>query len=291
MRMIYLVLAHEGREQLDALVARLAPEGSSDKVIVHADRRSQLWRSLCADPPSDPERMLIIDTPVTVRWGHRSLLGAISLLIDRAIEFDFDYAHLISGSDWPVTSRDAMLRELESSPHRLCYIEAEYGREEERMQSFRIDARWLRLDPVRDGLALRLKPLAARVSRWLDERRRDFIGDRSRPWGPWFKGETWWSLPKDVMQVLAVEVRKLKASGRLVGTYACEEHVIQTIIATRFPDRLADSRRYIDWSTRGDSPRVLGRGDQKAMFSEGAWFARKVALAHDDFFLSLPPYS
>ncbi|MBA4011022.1 MAG: glycosyl transferase [Phenylobacterium sp.] len=290
MRMIYLVLVHEGREQLDALVERLAPEGSSDKVIIHADRRSKLWRSLRDHPPADAERVHVIKNPVKVRWGHRSLQSAIGLLINRAIDFDFDYAHLVSGADWPVASRQEILRDLQSAQPPLCYIDAECGREEDRMQGFRIDARWLRPDPEREPLAFRLKPYIERLSHWLDARRRR-LGDRSRPWGQWFKGETWWSLPKEALQVVAVELRKLNGSSRLVGTYICEEHVIPTIIATKFPDRVADYRRYIDWTNGGDSPRLLGRSDQQAIALSGAWFARKVSLAHDDFFLRLPPYS
>lgn len=289
MRMIYLVLVHEGREQLDALVERLTPDGSSDKVIIHADRRSALWRSLRDDPPAHEDRVHIIHKPVAVRWGHRSLQSAIGLLIDRALDFEFDYAHLVSGSDWPVASRQEILRDLAAAHPPLCYIDAERGREEDRMQGFRIDARWLRADPVREPMAVRLKPHIERLSQWLDARRRG-LGDRSRPWGPWFKGETWWSLPKEALQVVAVELRKLNGSSRLIGTYICEEHVIPTIVAAKFPDRLTDSRRYIDWTDCSDSPRLLEQGDQEAIVGSGAWFARKVALAHDDFFLRLPPY-
>lgn len=291
MRMIYLVLAHEGRPQLDALVERLAPPGGLDKVIVHADRRSDLWRSLKDDPPADSQRVEVIQNPVSVRWGHWSLQAAITLLIERAMAFEFDYAHLVSGSDWPVMSRQEIVRELEAAQTPLCYIEAEYGREEDRMQRFHVDARWLRPDPRREPLAHRFKPAIARLSRWLDSARHRLLGDRSRPWGRWFKGETWWSLPNDALQMVDVELRRLTASRRLVGTYVCEEHVVQTIVAVRFPERLADCRRYIDWTNGGDSPRLLARGDQKAIIESGAWFARKFALSHDDFFLCLPPYS
>lgn len=290
MQMVYMVLAHDGRAQLDALVERLAPEGSSDKVIIHADRRSKLWRSLRDNPPSDPERVQVIANPVAARWGHRSLLSAICLLIERAIELRCDYAHLISGADWPVVSRQEILRELEGSDLPRCYIEAEHQREADRMQGLRIDARWLRLDPERDRLALKAKPLVVRFSQWLDAKRR-LVGDRPRPWGEWFKGETWWSLPNEALHVVAAELRKAIASGRLIGTYVSEEHVIQTIVAAKFPDRLADCRRYIDWTGCHESPRLLDRGDQTAIAKSGAWFARKFALTHDDFFLALPPYS
>lgn len=291
MRMIYLVLAHEGREQLDALVEQIAPEGGVDRVIIHADRRSDLWRSLRDNPTYDPQRVHVIDKPVASRWGHRSLLAAICLLIERAIQHEFDCAHLISGADWPVASRSDIVRELEGGRPAQCYIEAERGREAHRMQAFRIDARWLRDDPQREPLVFAAKAHIARVAGWLDATRRRVMGERSQPWGTWSKGETWWSLPREALSVVAVELRGLMASRRLMGTYICEEHVIQTIVAAKFPDRLADCRRYIDWSGGGDSPRLLDRSDREAVAESGAWFARKFALKHDDFFLSLPPYS
>ncbi len=153
-------------------------------------------------------------------------------------------------------SRQDILRELEGSPLPLCYIEAEHGREEDRMQGFRIAMaeRRARPPPGRSFAAM----------------------------GPVVQG-------RDL--VVAAELYGVTASGRLRGTYVCEEHVVQTIVAATFPDRLADCRRYIDWVEGDDSPRPLARGDQKAIAESGAWFARKFALTHDDFFLRLPPYS
>lgn len=282
MRMAYLILAHDGEAQLAALLDRLVPPGSSDIAIVHADRRSALWRSLRAAPPGEPQRVRLIADPVAVRWGHWSQVAAILRLIEAALEAGCDYAHLVSGADWPIANRDDIAARLSATP--LCHIEALPGLQEERMQGFRLDARWLQLDSVRNRLAYAAAWELRRASRWIEH-----LGQqRPRPWGSWCKGSTWWSLPVDALRLLARELPPLIASGRLRGTLCADEHATQTIVAAHFPERLADNRRYIVWPEGQSSPRLLEAADQSAMLDSGAWFARKVALARDPFFLDLP---
>jgi hypothetical protein len=281
MRMAYLILAHDGEAQLDALLCRLLPPGSPDIAIVHADRRSDLWRSLRTAPAGDRERVRLIADPVAVRWGHWSQVAAILRLIEAALDAGCDYAHLISGADWPVVAREDMAVALSTTP--LCHIEASVGLQEERMQGYRLDARWLQLDRARNRLAYAATWELRRVSRWIER----LSQPRSRPWGSWHKGSTWWSLPAEVLQLLAHELPPLIASGRLTGTLCADEHVIPTIVAAHFPDRLAENRRFIVWPEGHSSPRLLVAADQSAMLVSGAWFARKVSLGHDPFFLAL----
>lgn len=282
--MAYLILAHQGEAQLGALLARLVPPGSPDIAIVHADRRSNLWRSLSARSPGDPERVRLIAEPVAVRWGHWSQVAAILRLIEAALEAGCDHAHLISGADWPIASREEIVMALSGDLSGACQIEVISGLHEERMQTFRLDARWLQLDPVRDRLAYAATWELRRVSRWLDRHRRP----RSRPWGSWCKGSTWWSLPDEALHLLARELPPLIGSGRLSGTLCADEHAIQTIVAAHFPGRLGPNRRFIVWPEDQSSPRLLGAADRQQMLASGAWFARKVSLDHDSFFLDLP---
>lgn len=282
--MAYLILAHHDEAQLDALLARLLPPGTPDIAIIHADRRSSLWRDLRAAPPGDPERVRLIADPVAVRWGHWSQVAAILRLIEAALDAGCDYAHLISGADWPIANRDDIVAGLSGAIVPSCQIEAFPGLQEDRMQTFRLDACWLQLDPVRDRLAYAATWQLRRASRWLDRCRRP----RSRPWGSWCKGSTWWSLPTEALQLLARELPPLITSGRLNGTLCADEHAIQTIVAARYPERLAPNRRFIVWPEDQSSPRLLGAADRPQMLASGAWFARKVSLDHDPFFLDLP---
>ena len=288
MRMAYLIFAHDGLAQLDLLLDRLVPEGSPDVAIIHADRRSALWRQLSARWPSDCERIRLVRDPVAVRWGHWSQVAAIARLVRAALACGCDYAHLLSGADWPVASRATIAADLEAGAPGQCYIEAVAHLQEERMATFRLDSRWLRTDPDHARLAHAACWELRRLSRWGDTARTRLGLMRSRPWGPWHKGSTWWSLPTSALDVLACDLDGLLRSGRLVGTLCCDEHVIPTIVAARFADQIASNRRHIRFPEGIASPRVLTAQDWPEIAASGAWFMRKVSLEEDPFFLALP---
>ena len=156
------------------------------------------------------------------------------------------------------------------------------------MQGFRLDAPWLRLDPDRDRLAYAATWQLRRLSRWGDSARTRLGSERSRPWGPWRKGWTWWTLPADALAMLAAELPRLLASGRLAGTVCADEHVIPTLVAANFASRLAPYRRFIIWPQGQSSPRLLRRDDLPAIEASQDWFMRKVLASHDPFFYDLP---
>lgn len=286
MKMAYLILAHEQEAQLNALIAALLPPGSPDLAIIHADRRSALWPRL-RDRPADPAgRVHILPDPVTVRWGHHSMVTAMERLIAAALKEECDFAHLLSGADWPILPRNQIAAALSARSLLPCMIEAGFeDRFDERMQTYRLDARWLRLDPEKDRLAYAATWELRRISGWLDRVRPALGLARSRPWGPWQKGSQWWSLPREALELLGVELPRLRRSGRLAGTVCADEHVIQTIVAAHFPGRLAPDRRFVDWSEGRSSPRILTRSDLSDLTGSGAWFARKLDVRVDDFFL------
>lgn len=289
MRMAYLIMAHDGAEQLELLIERLVPPGSPDVAIVHADARSALWQTLRNRPQTSNLR--IIDNPVACKWGHKSQVEAILKLVDAALAADVDYAHLISGADWPIRPRDAIVSELAGTSPLPCCIETIPGFVEFRMQTYRFDTNWLRLDPEKDRLAYALTWKLRRISGWIDGLRIKAGRERSRPYGIWHKGSTWWSLPRDVLKAIAEDLPSLVRSGRLDGTQCSDEHLIQSFVATRFADRLSDYRRYIDFPDGHSSPRLLTERDRESMLASGAWFARKVQLHNDAFFLQLPAMS
>ncbi|MCK9540876.1 MAG: beta-1,6-N-acetylglucosaminyltransferase [Novosphingobium sp.] len=287
MRMAYLILAHDDLAQLEMLVERLVPRDSPDVAIIHADRGSALWPGVRERWPEDGARVRIVRDPVAVRWGHWSQVAATERLVRAAHEADCDHAHFLSGADWPILSREAMARELAAQTLPACHIEALPGVQEDRMQCRRLDTRWLRLDRERDRIAYALTWELRRLSRWIDTGAALLGRERSRPYGQWRKGSCWWTLPREAIGLLARELPALIASGRLHGTLCCDEHVVPTIIAARFPDRIRPNRRYVDWSEGQSSPRVLDRSDAAEILASDAWFIRKVSARHDAFFREL----
>jgi len=274
MRQAFLILAHEDGAQLEALVRRLVPPGSLDRAIIHIDRKSALWRETRGGFLNGIAT--VIARPVRVRWGHSSQIAATRLLLAEALREPFDMAHLISGADWPLVSRERMIGEAGAA----CHIEAVRGVQCERMERIRLDARLLRPDPARPW-----EWYPARALRMLSA----LLPARGQGrWGPWHKGSQWWSLPRDACEVVYAETSRALRTGVILGTLCADEHLIQTIVSHHFPDRIAQNRRFIRWGSAA-SPDVLTAADWPEAKASEAWFARKLVRRHDSFFLAAHP--
>ena len=288
MRMAWMIMAHNDRAGLEALVAALLPPGTPDVVIVHADAASDLWRDLQAHPLSADPRVIVLDNPVRVRWGHRSIVEVQRLLIEAALAAGVDHAHLLSGACWPVASRETIVADIVAAPPGTCFAEAVAGEQAERMQDYRFDTRWLRLDPARDRLAYAATWELRRLARWAGALRRALGRQRSQPLGPWHKGSGWWSLPAAALATTASDLAMLEDTGRLKGTVCADEHAVPTSLALRHPGSLRGNRRFIAFPSGQSSPRILTAADLPAIRASGAWFVRKVDAAIDSFFRHLP---
>jgi len=274
MRHAFLILAHADPGHLAALVRRLAPPGGPDQAYVHLDAKSPLWRESRGRGLAGVENAVVIPKPVRVRWGHASQVAAIRLLLIEALNHQFDLAHLISGADWPVVPP----AQISAEAGNACHIEAIPDIQSERMERVRLDARVLRPDPSKPWQWYPARAML-RLSALIPPR-------KPGPWGPWHKGSTWWSLPRDVCAALLPELDRARAEGLLFGSQCADEHLIQTIIAHHFPHRIASNRRFIRWGD-GASPRILTQADWPAALASKAWFARKLARQTDPFFLTL----
>ena len=288
MRMTYMIMAHDNRAGLEALVAALLPPGAPDVVIIHADAASGLWRDLQARPLACDPRVIVLPQPVRVRWGHRSQVSAQRLLIEAALEAGADYAHMLSGVCWPVASRATILADIAKAPPGTCFAEAVPGEQFGRMQDYRFDTRWLRVDPARDRLAYAATWELRRLARWAGALRQALGRARGMPLGPWHKGSSWWSLPASALATTARDLAMLDEGGRLKGTVCADEHAVPTSLALRQPGRLQPNRRFIAFPPGQSSPRVLTAADLPAIRASGAWFPRKVDAAVDPFFHALP---
>lgn len=288
MRMAYLIMAHHDRVALAQLAKALLPENAPDVVLIHADARSALWRELQKSPLSQDHRVHILPNPVPVIWGHWSQVEALRRLMAKALQLGCDYAHSLSGVDWPVASRNQIIADIKSQPDGTCFIEAEPMVHQERMQDFRFDTRWLRLDPARDKLTYAITWELRRLARVVNYLHNRLSAGRSRPLGSWHKGSCWWSLPATALAAGEQDLLMLIQSGRLRGTVCADEHALSTAIGCRFGGRIQSNRRFIDFPPGTSSPRILTGSDLTAIRKSGAWFMRKVDAAVDPFFYQMP---
>ncbi|HEX8444689.1 MAG TPA: beta-1,6-N-acetylglucosaminyltransferase [Allosphingosinicella sp.] len=282
MRMAYLILAHRDMDQLGALVTRLLRDDSEDRVVIHYDRGS---------PVSDEELQGFANrfggavslTPrVRCLWGHHSQVEAEWLLKKAATKLPVDCAHLISGQDWPVASKAAMIAGIDPD---VSYVSFETPDLTERMDDYHFHDRILGPNPHPTAYRYHLDMNLRRAARLYTRLR----GPRTCPLGPsWKKGSAWWSLPKQALDYAVPRIGSLIDTGRVRHTLCGDEHVIHTVMAySPFAARMAENRRFIRWKPGTSNPELLREADEPAMRASDAWFARKVDRNVDPFFLKL----
>lgn len=287
MRFVWLIGAHNRPDQLERLLDRLLPAGTGDRAVLHLDARSDLWRKQrdrFANHASG--RVSLIRRPARIHWGHGSITVSIRRMLDEALREPFDYAHLLSGMDWPIASRARIVADIAAQPDRPAFLTMLGAEQAERMMQWRITldraTDWIGIAPLRAQARHELAVLERKLNQWGAA----WGVTRSEPFGsPWLKGWMWWSLPRDIAARARDGLRSLERSGRLNLTACSDEHALQTIVARAFPDRLAPYRRHIMWDKNASSPRVLLGADLPGMQESDAWLARKVDMDVDDFFL------
>lgn len=290
--MVHGVMAHAEPEQLARLIDALLAPDSQDRVVLHMDAGSDLWRQDRARFATHPSgRLRLVARPARVRWGHSSQVEAQRRLLRTALEEPFDYLHLISGADWPACTRAQMVADLCSHGAHAPVFADLWGE----LQPRRMDDWWLEEPKIHvpgwkwfNENADRAQVRASwAITVWLH--RCGF----ARSWfdgQPWIKGSSWYSLPREAAEVLHREMGQLLDTGRLDMTQCSDEHAVPTILGRRFADRIAPARRYIDWAAGGSHPKLLRAEDRDAILASGAWFARKVSARIDPFFYDLPPF-
>ena len=293
MKFAYAIMAHNAPAQLHALIDRLAAGDGQDRIILHLDKRSALWRERRDEFARHPSgKVELVPHPVAVTWGHHSQVIAQSRMLATALRREFDYYHLISGVDWPIAARHEIERDIVSYGElRPAFARMWAEEQPERMQDWWFERhtpkwrRWPRLAENVSRAQVRLSWSFSALARRIGLVRSTYMGQ------PWMKGSSWYSLPHDIACDVHAAMTKLVASRRLLFTQCADEHVVPSILGRRHMARLVADRRYIDWAAGGYHPKLLTRADKAAIAASGAWFARKFDSATDDFFLDPAAFS
>ncbi len=280
--MAYLILAHRDLDQLAALITRLLRDDPEDRVVVHYDRGS---------PVSDEELQAFagrfggavsLVPRIRCLWGHHSQIEAEWRLKKAATELEIDYAHLISGQDWPVTTKADMVAAIEPG---TGYVTFEQPDMTERMDDYHFHDGMLGPNPHTTSWRYHKDMNLRRTARLYTRLR----GPRACPWGPsWKKGSAWWTLSREALCYAVPRIGAAIEAGRFRHTLCGDEHVIHTVMAySPFADRLRENRRFIRWQPGTSNPELLRAADEPAIRASDAWFARKVDRKVDPFFLDL----
>jgi hypothetical protein len=283
----FLIAAHGNVEQLRLLIARLVRNDSDDYAVLHFDRSSPDWRcvrNLASDFGDD--KVVVIQRPARVRWGHWTLVDAQRLLLREACRRGFAVAHHISGADWPVFRRDELVASVMGNAEIPAYCLLLGSHQVKRMQNFW----WPNPRPSQGGSSvgdLRLSRSLSMGHEWVNRLLKKAGIERSRSFSvEWQKGSSWWSLPFDIAEVVLTHLDQILASKRLRFTTCSDEHVVPTILSKYFSHRISDYRRYIRWEEGSWSPELLAVSDIDEIERSGAWFARKVDIRRTPDFLT-----
>jgi hypothetical protein len=275
-----LITAYKDIDSLVDLVNSLGPEAG---VFIHLDRKSQI-------PTSELERLAclppvkLISRRYRVNWASTNHLRSILELARVAAQMGgWDYVHLISGSDYPLTSwtefdgfferhRGSQFLEHFPLPTRYWGDDGGWSRLTYYHPLDAIDAR-------RSGRT-RLLDLLLRAQQRLRVER----SLRALP--PVYGGCTWWSLTGDcVTYVLEHCARNPHYLRRFHHTRCSEEIFFQTLIMNSpFAGTVVnDNLRYIDWRWRnGSYPAILDETDVTRILGSGKLFARKIERPTSD---------
>jgi hypothetical protein len=246
MKIAYLVFAYKNPRLLARIIERLSCDDCS--FFIHIDAKSNLDDFAAIKG----RNIFFTEKRVPVYWAEFSGIEAILILIREALAHPrpHDYFVLLSGSEYPLKSREYIHRFLEENrgAEFLSLVKmpnAQAGKPISRINTMRIQShrpmyRFVVRILAKLGLAQR------------DHRK--CLGNLEP-----YSGHTWWALTKEACQYIDDFVRRNQRMVRYFeDTYAPEEMFFHTILGNSpFRSRTRRNLFYEDWSEKGSHPAMI----------------------------------
>lgn len=245
MKIAYLVFAYRNPRLIKRVVEKLSSENSA--FFLHIDGKSSL--SDFADIRG--QNVFFSGHRIPVYWGEFSGVRAIALLIRQALvmQENYDYLVLLSGSEYPIRSRQYIER----------YLERHYGSEFIRLIKVPAPGKPLsRFSTVRYESDKPIRRLAFQVLEKIGLAQRDHrkcLGELEP-----YSGRTWWALTRDACEfALRFADSRPQIAEFFKDTFAPEESFFHTILGnSQFKSRACGNLVYEDWSQGGSRPEIIG---------------------------------
>jgi hypothetical protein len=244
MKIAYLVFAYRNPQLIKKMVEKLSSENSG--FFLHIDAKSHLrdFTDIHGHNVFFPEQR------IPVYWGEFSGVRAITLLIHQALERkeNYDYFFLLSGSEYPIRSRQYIER----------YLEKNYGLEFIRLIKAPAPGKPLsRFSTVRYESDKPVRRLAFRALDKIGLAQRDYLKhlEGLEP----YSGRTWWTLTRAACEfALQFAGRHPQIPKFFMDTFAPEESFFHTILGnSEFASRACGNLVYEDWSRGGAHPEMI----------------------------------
>lgn len=276
-RHAYLILCHERSAVLEALLSMLDDERND--VYLHVDGKVPDVRHQLENMRLEKARLYVLPNPVSVYWGHSSLVKAELLLMRTAqVNGPYAYYHLLSGCDLPIKSQDEIHRFfLENEGFEFLSY---WNKEKDMREAYKRTRYYYVLNRYKKRASLLQHALATPVRNILLALQKLVDTDRIRN-NEWqiMRGSQWFSITEGCCRYVLNHEKEIWKMFRY--TLCPDEIFMQTVIwNSPFREKLYDikdsmrgSMRAIDWQ-RGN-PYVWRREDVEYLVNSPYLFARK----------------
>ena len=261
-----LITAHTNPDHLRRLVDVLKKDFS---IFIHLDKRSSIDPEIFAQ-----ESQVHVIKIHKVYWGsHNQILATLDLL-KLAYEHNCDYYLLISGSDLPIKNNRDIIAEIQRSPE-ISYIDYnKLPRDDwplhgglDRLQLF-----WDNIDnPQSNSLSNRFLSACRYIQRFLHLKRRLLLVT-------YFGGPNWVNLSKEAVTYLLnfIENHPEYLKSFRYTRNADEIWLHTVLLNSPFCHQIENNpKRYIDWLSGPEYPKVLRMDDYGKILQSDGFFARK----------------
>ncbi len=209
-----------------------------------------------------------------IEWGGSNHLKAIIYLLDQASSDDeFDYYHLITGSDYPIQTLDSFKRFFENCNNQnfIEYFPLPRKTWVNEGGLARLKYFWIgnNIFDIRKKSKITFMLLKIQRKIGLNRTFRFFEGAL-------YGGGTYWSLSKDAIDVIKPYIRNSRFIHAFMFSHCAEELFFQTILINNHVKCNNNSLRFMVWEGLAESPKVLDETDYQQLISSNCVWARKL---------------
>ena len=254
MKQAYLILAHNEFGVLQRLID--APDDASNDIFVHIDAKVKEIPALSMQSG----RLFILEKRLKTYWGDLSLIRAEYELMKAALaEGPYQYYHIISGTHYPIMSREAIRKRFDSYGAKSVLQRATIYPGEIKMRFGKYH--WFITDQTRfKNLLWRI---LLRMQDYLPPRDTSHITE---------KASQWCSLCHDDVQALVRDEKRFVKEFR--RTFCCDEYFIPSALTQLGIDFIwEDKLTYLVFEKA--NPKFLTMDQFEDIMDSGCIFARK----------------
>lgn len=268
-----LITAYKEPEWVEQIIRCL---GSEFYYFLHIDKKSSdsdwiRYSGLAEKYPN----IVFISNLYKVNWGGFNHLRAILLLVEKALELEMDYCHLITGQDYPVKSAHYFATEFQNSENYMEYFALPTtnwnGGGLDRLIYYQFHDEF----DMKTFLGKKVVKSLKSIQKGLSIKRK--LPENFQFYG----GSTYWSLNRNCLEYVLQFLKENTGFLDFFRYSFCAEEIFFQSVLLNSPFKnhiINDNRRYICWVTRnGSMPAILDETDYDAIIASTALFARKIA--------------